>query len=90
VPRRRAVSAWTGDVKNTQACAPTPDRETSKATGTCRARPAFTYISASNIASGPSKSAASHQNLSPSSSGYSPMWTWPSRCAASMAGVSGR
>jgi hypothetical protein len=38
-----------------------PDRETSRATGTCRARPALTYIRASSIASGPSKSAASHQ-----------------------------
>jgi hypothetical protein len=39
---------------------PTPDRDTSSAVGTCSARPAFTYISASIIASGPSKSATSH------------------------------
>src|SRR6202035_71600 len=49
-----------------------PDRDASRATGTCRARPALTYMRASNIASGPSKSAASHQHLSPSSSGYKP------------------
>jgi hypothetical protein len=89
VPRRRASSAGMGAVKNTHACAPTPDRETSRATGTCRARPALTYMRASNIASGPSKSAASHQHLSPSSSGYKPMWASPFKCAASTAAVSG-
>ena len=47
-------------------------------------------VSFHNMASGPSKSAASHQHLSPSSSGYSPMWTSPFRCAESTAGVSGR
>ena len=35
--------------------------------------------------SGPSKSAASHQHLAPSSSGYKPMWASPFRCAASNA-----
>src|SRR6516225_1379369 len=90
VPSRRAVSAETGEVKNTHACAPTPDRDTSSATGTCSARAALTYISASTNASGPSKSAASHQHRSPSSSGYSPMCTSPFRCAASTPGVSGR
>ena len=90
VPRRRASSAGTGEVKNTHVCAPTPDLDTSSATGTWSARPALTYMRASNMASGPSKSAASHQHLSPSSSGYSPMWTSPFRCAASTAGVSGR
>lgn len=33
---------------------------------------------------------ASHQHLSPSSSGYSPTWTSPFKCAASTAEVSGR
>ena len=51
------------------ACIPTPERDTSSATGTPNARPALTYISASVSASCPSKSAASHQHLSPSSSG---------------------
>ena len=52
-------------------------------------RPALTYMSASNMASGPSKSAASHQHRSPSSSGYRPMCTSPFRCEAGTAGVSG-
>ena len=69
MPSRRAVSAGTGAVKKTQACIPSPERDTSSATGTPNARPALTYISASVSASCPSKSAASHQHLSPSSSG---------------------
>ena len=36
VPKRRAVSAETGPVKNTQACAPTPDRDISSAAGNCQ------------------------------------------------------
>lgn len=45
---RRAVSTGTGEVKNIYACAPTPDRDTSSATGACSTRPACTYNSASN------------------------------------------
>jgi len=56
VPRRRAISAGTGEVKNTQVCAPAPDLDTSSATGTWRARPALTYMRASNMACGPSDS----------------------------------
>jgi hypothetical protein len=69
VPSRRAVCAGTGAVKKVHACMPTPERDTSSAAGTPKARPALTYISASVSASCPSKSAASHQHLSPSSSG---------------------
>ncbi len=90
MPSRRALPAGTGWVKNIQAWAPTPDRDTSSAAGTCSALAAFRYISASIIASGPSKSAASHQQLSPSSSGYRPMCIVPDRCAASTSAVSGR
>jgi hypothetical protein len=90
VPRRRVVSAGTGAVKNTNAWAPTPDRDTSSAAGTASARAALRYISASIIASGPSKSVASHQHRSPFSSGYRPMCIVPDRCAASTSAVSGR
>jgi hypothetical protein len=38
VPKRRAVSAGTGLVKNAQTCAPTPDRDTSSAAGTASDR----------------------------------------------------
>jgi hypothetical protein len=89
VPSRRAVSAGTGAVKNIHACAPTPDRDTSSATGTCSARPALTYMSASNIASGPSKSAASQQERSLSSSGYNPTCASPFKWAASTSAVNG-
>ena len=72
------------------ACAPVPDRDTSKATGTCSARPALTYMKASNSASSLSKSAASQQHLSPSSSGYRPTWTSPRRWDSMTFAVSGR
>jgi len=41
-PRRRAVSAGTGAVKNVQACAPIPERDTSSPAGTPSARAALT------------------------------------------------
>ncbi len=87
---RRAVSAATGAVKNTQTCAPTPDRDTSRPAGAPTARAAFKYASASNIAAGPSKSAASHQHRSPSSNGYSPKSSSPDKCAVTTSAVSGR
>jgi hypothetical protein len=41
-PSLRATSAGQGSVKNVQAWAPTPDRDTSSATGTVAARAALT------------------------------------------------
>ena len=68
-PSVRAVVAGTGPLKKIHTWAPIPDRDTSNAAGTLIARAAFRYDSASSMAAGPSKSAASHQHVSPSNSG---------------------
>jgi hypothetical protein len=68
-PNVRAVAAGTGALKKIHTWAPIPDRDTSNAAGTLTARAAFKYDSASSMAAGPSKSAASQRHVSPSSSG---------------------
>lgn len=90
VPSRRAISAGTGAVKNTHACAPTPERDTSNAAGTDHARAAFRYASASSMAACPSKSAATQLHRSPSSSGYNPICVSPDRWARRTSLVRGR
>ena len=67
----RASSAGTGAVKNTQACAPTPDRE--GAAGLDVHEGVEHRLRAVEV--------GRHQHRSTSSSGYRPIWASPFRCA---------
>jgi len=91
VPTARASAAGTREVKNVHTWAPLPDWEISNPQGTPNEVAAFTYAWASNIACGPSKSAASHQQVASGSRGYRPMNRSSSdrRCAARSPVVNG-
>src|SRR3989339_1955018 len=69
VPRARASRAGTEQEKNIQICAPLPDLEISKATGTPRSRHDWRKASASDFQSASSKSTARKLQVSSVSSG---------------------
>jgi len=64
VPSWRAADAGMAVLKKIQTWAPRPDWDTSNAAGIPRKRAALTYANASSIAAPPSKSAATHQQVS--------------------------
>jgi hypothetical protein len=76
---RRAWQAEIGSAKKNQAWAPLPERERSMATG----NPTFLHVSenasTSSFHTASSKSAATNQQVSSGSSGYTPMVCLPIR-----------
>src|SRR5580658_10462039 len=88
-PNRLAKVAEIGAAKNTQTCAPFPERDRSSAAGTFIPRQDSTKACASRFHDSPSKSAAKNQQVSSASRGYPPTVIFPERCWNMTSSVSG-
>jgi len=81
VPSRRAAPAGTGRSKKNQMCAPLPERERSNTAGTSSSRQVERNADVSSFHVFLSKSTARNQQVSFSSSGYTPRVCFPVRWA---------